>query len=54
MFVAAHNALQVIMPGSVSRRDALAGVAALAVSMALAWPRRVAAVEPATVRIGGT
>ena len=54
MFDAAHNALQVIMAGSVPRRDALAGVAALAVSMAIASPRHVAAEEPVPLRIGGT
>ena len=36
------------------RRDALAGVAALAVSMAIASSRHVAAGEPVPLRIGGT
>jgi hypothetical protein len=54
MFDAALSALQVIKAGSVPRRDALAGVAALAVSMVIASSRRVAAVEPVPLRIGGT
>jgi phosphate transport system substrate-binding protein len=54
MVDAAHNALPVIRAASVPRRDALTGVAALAVSMAIAASRRVAAGESAPLRIGGT
>ena len=53
MVDAAHNALPAVRAASVPRRDALAGIAALAVSMR-GSPRRVAAGEPAPLRIGGT
>src|SRR4051794_31449759 len=49
-----HNALQVIMAGSVSRRDTLAGAVALAAAMAVASPRHLAAGERVPLRIGGT
>jgi phosphate transport system substrate-binding protein len=50
----AHSALRVIPPGSVSRRGTLVGVAALAVSIAIASLRHVTAEEPVPLRIGGT
>lgn len=54
MFDAVHKALRVTLTGSLPRRDAMAGVAALAVSMAIASSRHVAAAEPVPLRIGGT
>ena len=42
------------MPGLVSRRDTLAVVAAMAVSIAIEFPRHAAAGEPVPLRIGGT
>jgi phosphate transport system substrate-binding protein len=54
MFDGPHNASQMITAGSVSRRDAMVGVATLAVSMSIVSSRHVAAEEPLALRIGGT
>ena len=54
MFDATQKALRVFTTGSLPRRDTLAGVAAMAVSMVIVSSRHVAGGEPVPLRIGGT